>query len=76
MCMMHVPLDRALFPLLAGIGKFGLIGVVELADRAGRDHTTGSRQVARLEKLDLVQRQETPPTAACAWSRSRSRTRR
>jgi len=55
-----IPLDRALFPLLVGIGKFGPIGVVELADRAGRDHTTVSRQVARLEELELVQRQENP----------------
>ena len=55
-----IPLDRALFPLLVGIGRFGPIGVVELADRAGRDHTTVSRQVARLEELELVQRQENP----------------
>lgn len=50
------PLDRALFPLLVGIERFGPIGVVELADRAGRDHTTVSRQVARLESLGLVER--------------------
>jgi DNA-binding MarR family transcriptional regulator len=55
-----IPLDRALFPLLVGVGKFGPIGVVELADRAGRDHTTVSRQVARLEELELVRRQENP----------------
>lgn len=55
-----IPLDRALFPLLVGIGKFGPVGVVELADRAGRDHTTVSRQVARLEELELVRRQENP----------------
>ena len=55
-----IPLDRALFPLLVGIGKFGPIGVVELADRAGRDHTTVSRQVSRLEELELVRRQEHP----------------
>jgi DNA-binding MarR family transcriptional regulator len=51
-----IPLDRALFPLLVGIERFGPIGVVELADRAGRDHTTVSRQVARLESLGLVER--------------------
>ena len=34
----------------------GPIGVVELADRAGRDYTTVSRQVAKLESLDLVER--------------------
>jgi DNA-binding MarR family transcriptional regulator len=52
-----IPLDRALFPLLVGIGRFGPIGVVELADRVGRDYTTVSRQVAKLESLGLVKRQ-------------------
>ncbi len=52
-----IPLDRALFPLLIGIGRFGPVGVVELADRVGRDYTTVSRQVAKLESLGLVQRQ-------------------
>jgi DNA-binding MarR family transcriptional regulator len=52
-----IPLDRALFPLLVGIERFGPIGVVELADRVGRDYTTVSRQVAKLESLALVKRQ-------------------
>lgn len=52
-----ISLDRALFPLLVGIERLGPIGVVDLADRVGRDHTTVSRQVARLESLGLVQRQ-------------------
>jgi DNA-binding MarR family transcriptional regulator len=51
-----IPLDRALFPLLVGIERFGPIGVVELADRVRRDYTTVSRQVARLESLALVER--------------------
>jgi DNA-binding MarR family transcriptional regulator len=51
-----IPLDRALFPLLVGIERFGPIGVVELADRVGRDYTTVSRQVAKLESLGLVER--------------------
>ncbi len=53
-----IPLDRALFPLLVGIERLGPIGVVDLADRAGRDHTTVSRQVAKLESLGLVARRE------------------
>ncbi len=53
-----IPLDRALFPLLVGIERFGPIGVVDLADRVGRDYTTVSRQVAKLEALGLVQRQD------------------
>lgn len=56
-----IPLDRALFPLLIGIERFGPIGVVNLADRAGRDYTTVSRQVAKLEELGLVLRS---PSAA------------
>jgi len=49
-------LDRALFPLLVLIERYGPIGVVELADRVGRDHTTVSRQVAKLDSLGLVER--------------------
>ena len=52
-----IPLDRALFPLLVGIERVGPIGVVELADRVGRDYTTVSRQVAKLEELGYVTRQ-------------------
>lgn len=51
-----IPLDRALFPLLVGIERFGPIGVVDLAARVGRDYTTVSRQVAKLESLALVKR--------------------
>ena len=53
-----ISLDRALFPLLVGIERFGPIGVVDLADRVGRDYTTVSRHVAKLESLGLVKRQE------------------
>jgi len=53
-----ISLDRALFPLLVAIERLGPIGIVELADRAGRDHTTVSRQVAKLEELGLAKRQE------------------
>ena len=52
-----IALDRALFPLLVVIERRGPIGVVELADGVGRDHTTVSRQVAKLESLGLVERQ-------------------
>jgi len=56
MKMAGIRLDGALFPLLVGIERFGPIGVVDLADRAGRDYTTVSRQVAKLEGLGLVER--------------------
>jgi DNA-binding MarR family transcriptional regulator len=51
-----VKLDRALFPLLTRIGLHRPIGVVELANLAGRDHSVVSRQVAKLESLGLVER--------------------
>jgi DNA-binding MarR family transcriptional regulator len=53
-----IALDRALFPLLVGIERRGPIGVGELADGVGRDYTTVSRQVAKLESLGLVERQD------------------
>ncbi|MDB5429986.1 MAG: transcriptional regulator, MarR family [Caulobacter sp.] len=51
-----VKLDRALFPLLTRIGLFGPIGVVELANLIGRNHSTVSRQATKLESLGLVER--------------------
>jgi DNA-binding MarR family transcriptional regulator len=53
-----ISLDRALFPLLVMVERLGPIGVVDLADRVGRDYTTVSRQVAKLRTLGLVDRQE------------------
>jgi DNA-binding MarR family transcriptional regulator len=55
-----IALDRALFPLLVTIQRFGPIGIVELADRLGRDYTTVSRQVSKLEQLGLGRRQGDP----------------
>jgi DNA-binding MarR family transcriptional regulator len=52
-----ISLERALFPLLVGVGKAGPIALVELADRVGRDYTTVSRQVSKLEQLGLVTRE-------------------
>jgi len=51
-----VELDRALFPLLSRLGLKAPISIVELADAAGKDHSTVSRQVAKLEELGLVVR--------------------
>ena len=56
MSEMSMPLERALLPLLVRIERRGPIGVVELADMVGRDYTTVSRQVARLDELGLVAR--------------------
>ena len=52
-----IPLDRALCPLLTRVWRYGPIGVVDLADRTGRDHTTISRQMSKLEELGLIERQ-------------------
>ena len=49
-------MDRALFPLLLTVDRKGPIGVSDLADLVGRDHTTVSRQVPKLEQLGLIER--------------------
>ena len=55
-----VDLDRALFPLLARVALRGPLGIGELAELCGRDYTTVSRQITKLEGLGLVARQENP----------------
>lgn len=52
-----VDLDRALFPLLVRVERRGPLGIGELAELCGRDYTTVSRQVAKLEGMGLVARQ-------------------
>lgn len=42
-----VQLEQMLFPLLVAVGRHGPVG--ELADHLGRDNTTVSRQVKKLE---------------------------
>ena len=71
-----ISLERALFPLLVGIERLGPIGIVELADRAGRDHTTVSRQVAKLESLGLVARHAGAADGAYARRSSPRKARR
>jgi DNA-binding MarR family transcriptional regulator len=51
-----VSLDRALFPLLVRLSAAGSMGVAQLADRVGRDPSTVSRQLAKLEELRLIKR--------------------
>ena len=52
----NVKLDRALYPLLVQIGNAEPINVVDLAGLVGRNHSTVSRQVDKLELLGLVER--------------------
>ncbi len=61
--MTGAQLDRALFPLLMRIETRGPLGIGELAELCGRDYTTVSRQVAKLEQLGLVVRQSNPGDA-------------
>jgi DNA-binding MarR family transcriptional regulator len=49
-----VEIDRALFPLLVATGARGPLTVGDLADLVGRDHTTVSRQLAKLKEMKLV----------------------
>jgi DNA-binding MarR family transcriptional regulator len=51
-----VSLDRALFPLLIAVERKGPVGVVELGELVGRDYTTVSRQIAKLDDLGLITR--------------------
>jgi DNA-binding MarR family transcriptional regulator len=54
-----VLLDRALFPLLVRLSAAPGMSVAQLADRVGRDPSTISRQLAKLEELRLVKRPDT-----------------
>ena len=56
LCEAGVDLDRALFRLLVALDRHGSSSVGALADRVGRDHTTVSRQLAKLEGLGLIVR--------------------
>ena len=49
-------MERALFPLLSRIERRGPLGIGELADLSGHDYTTVSRQVTKLEQMELVNR--------------------
>jgi DNA-binding MarR family transcriptional regulator len=51
-----ISLDRALFPLLLMVARKGPVSVTELADLVGRDHSTVSRQVPKLEEMGLIER--------------------
>jgi DNA-binding MarR family transcriptional regulator len=51
-----VSLDRALFPLLVRVSAASTLSVVKLAEQVGRDPSTVSRQLMKLEQLGLVRR--------------------
>jgi DNA-binding MarR family transcriptional regulator len=49
-----VSLDTALFPLLVRVSMQHNLTIGELADQVGRDYSTVSRQITRLQDLGLV----------------------
>lgn len=49
-------LDRVLSPLLVGLEQLGSVGVGDLADLVGRNDTTVSRQVAKLDGMRFIER--------------------
>jgi len=49
-----VHLDTALLPIIVRVGVQKKLGIVELADQLGRDHSTVSRQVGKLQAVGLV----------------------
>jgi DNA-binding MarR family transcriptional regulator len=51
-----VELDRALFPLLVRVERRGPLAIGELAGLCGRDYSTVSRQISKLESQGLVER--------------------
>ncbi len=51
-----VSLDRALFPLLVRLSAASAMSVAKLAEQVGRDPSTVSRQLGKLEQLGLVRR--------------------
>jgi len=55
-----VSLDRALFPLLSRVAMNKDMNVAELANLVGRDHSTVSRQIVKLERLGLLDRASDP----------------
>jgi DNA-binding MarR family transcriptional regulator len=72
-----VSLDRALFPLLVRLDAARAMSVAQLAEHAGRDSSTVSRQLAKLEQLGLVKRptaQEDMRVRAATITRTGSRT--
>ena len=56
-------LDRALLPLLVRVERRGPLAIGELAELCGRDYSTVSRQIAKLEHLGLVMRVSAPDDA-------------
>nr|WP_042183753.1 MarR family winged helix-turn-helix transcriptional regulator [Kibdelosporangium sp. MJ126-NF4]CEL15822.1 Transcriptional regulator, MarR family [Kibdelosporangium sp. MJ126-NF4]CTQ93747.1 Transcriptional regulator, MarR family [Kibdelosporangium sp. MJ126-NF4] len=56
----HPELDAACYALLLHLGDIGPVRAADVVERTGLDKSTISRQIARLEELDLVERVADP----------------
>ncbi|ONI72931.1 MarR family transcriptional regulator [Actinosynnema sp. ALI-1.44] len=56
----HPELDAACYALLLHLGDVGPVRAADVVERTGLDKSTISRQIARLEELDLVERVADP----------------
>ena len=71
----NVKLDRALFPLLSRLSLYEPMTTADLANLVGRDHSTVSRQMAKLVSLGLVQKQTDPRDARARQLRTSAKGR-
>ncbi|CAM4239403.1 MarR family winged helix-turn-helix transcriptional regulator [Kibdelosporangium persicum] len=56
----HPELDAACYALLLHLGDISPVRAADVVERTGLDKSTISRQIARLEELDLVERVADP----------------
>ncbi|MCE7005253.1 MarR family winged helix-turn-helix transcriptional regulator [Kibdelosporangium philippinense] len=56
----HPELDAACYAMLLHLGDIGPVRAADVVERTGLDKSTISRQIARLEELELVERVADP----------------
>ncbi|MET0132413.1 MAG: MarR family transcriptional regulator [Kibdelosporangium sp.] len=58
--LVHPELDAACYAMLLHLGDIGPVRAADVVERTGLDKSTISRQIARLEELNLVERVADP----------------
>lgn len=58
--LVHPELDAACYAMLVHLSDIGPVRAADVVERTGLDKSTISRQIARLEELDLVERVADP----------------